>query len=865
MKFGMRVLGALGLTTLLLCISVKGQSQPRMFEDIHEPWQMTAKDERKTKRIFYRNSDGDAYHSYDVLNYDLNLAVDPKVGSIRGQNSILFLVTNDGLSKIVLDAVDLEIQRISWQDGSDLLYTKNETQVFVTLPFEMQKGQQGRLTVQYSALRPESLTVVGPDASREKRVNSAYTYTQPDGSRRWFPSHDIPSDKTITRLHVTVPKGYRVASNGIEYRPVKQPDRRVTFTFDSHVSIATYLSSVVISPLKFDQIGNWRGVPLTIAGPSYYMPALRGETKRTKQMFETFERFTQTAYPFNKYLQTVAEGARSSMEHQTATTMGGLAVVGDGTGESIVAHELAHQWFGDLVTCHVWGEMWLNEGFASYLPRVFYASVGDYKRELFDNVNQRYWYFVETNEGGARPLSTQDEWPSYNIFDSHSYQKGSLVIHLMRHIANAMAPAQNVEAFSQALGRYFRDNRFKNVSYTHLQKALEDTTGKSWERFFKEWVVQAGHPQLEASWAWQPEAETLSLKVIQAQTQRPVKPWGTFSFPLSATLVFVDGTSETTWFNVQDVEHDFSVPAKKQVKAVVLDAGLLVPSEILVKQDLSAWSAAYLVLKSGAARAQIIDSVFKADQFSVEALKPVLTHWIQATTEPVDLAFIAIKLDEKKEFLAEAKTLIQKSKQCLAGASYVEKMHFAYLESWIVRAAPAEERPSFEVVYSEWKNAERFHQRLAWFNALSVVDVKRAQKLAISELKKQHWTDRDRVTFVKALTSPVTEVSKPIVMSLLNNHASAHVSRAMFQYLLDQKFADPDVFPLLRNGALTHRNSVVRESYVKLMALQVSQAPAACTTLKEVQDEIQTRGSRNDRDGLKKAVEAAQKDLHCAG
>ena len=413
------------------------------------------------------------------------------------------------------------------------------------------------------------------------------------------------------------------------------------------------------------------------------MPALRSDTSRTAKMMQAFENFTQSPYGFVKYRQTVAEGYSTSMEHQSATTMGGRRIVGDGSGESVVAHELAHQWFGDLVTCGIWGDTWLNEGFASYLPSVFFAAEGNRDDVFMSMIGSRDWYFSSTTAENARALSTPEEWPSYDIFDQHSYAKGSMVIHLMRHLANKSSLSNNgVEPFSRALGRYIYDHAYGNVRYFDLKNALAQTTGNSWDQFFNEWVLKPGHPEVSATWNWR--GGVLSLSTSQDQAILALNPWGTFTFPLNIAILATDGSSFVQEVLVNQKSQTFNIPAGKSVKAVVLDPSMIIPGKFTVNQSLEAWTAAFFGTKEPFAQAAVLEALFL--QFDDAALGPFVEQAERSALSSTTLALLARELKGRDGLLEASRRL--GNNPLVLRASPVMRGVFAALEAWVFTSEP---------------------------------------------------------------------------------------------------------------------------------------------------------------------------------
>ena len=197
---------ALGILSPLNAEPVHNIFENPIFENpVHDPW-------IPKKPVWSFGADlADAYHSYDVTNYKLNIAFDPILGTLSGENTVTFKATQDYLGSLILDAVDMEILDVRLSDDSSLLFQYDREKISITLPYAFQAGVTGQVRVRFQSRRPQMLYTAGPDASHPGRGITAYTFTQPDGSRHWYPCHDIPSDKASAQMTFTVPQGSAVA------------------------------------------------------------------------------------------------------------------------------------------------------------------------------------------------------------------------------------------------------------------------------------------------------------------------------------------------------------------------------------------------------------------------------------------------------------------------------------------------------------------------------------------------------------------------------------------------------------------------------------------------------------------------------
>jgi aminopeptidase N len=286
--------------------------------------------------------------------------------------------------------------------------------------------------------------------------------------------------------------------------------------------------------------------------------------KRTPQMVALFEKLTGQRYPWGDYSQAfVSEFIFGGMENTSATTLTDSVLHDaraalDYSAETLISHELAHQWFGDLLTCRDWPHGWLNEGFATYAEILWKeeadgADEADYQRQLDLEI-----YLSEVAERYSRPIVARKFDAPIDLFDRHLYEKGGLVLHELRKRLGD-------EAFFKAIRHYVQAHAGKAVETVDLARAVEEATGKNIDRFFDEYVLRAGHPQLKVEARYDAERGAVRLKVTQTQTGEP------FDLTLPVELV-VQGQHFTHALAIAEKEHTFFLPAAREPSQVILDA-----------------------------------------------------------------------------------------------------------------------------------------------------------------------------------------------------------------------------------------------------------------------------------------------------
>ncbi len=506
---------------------------------------------------------------FDVRHIKLELSIDLEARRLWGTCSTTLAPINEGLSHLEFDCVDLSINSVALAQGPWLPYEVTDGRLHIDLGTPPKAGQELTVVIEYECVEPRrGLYFLAPDEAYPDRPLQAWTQGQDEDSRHWFPCYDYPNEQATSEVMVTVPQDFTAVGNG-ELVGVSTDEARhaVTYHWRQSVPHVAYLLSLVVG--RFTKIEEtWGGVPV-----EYYVPPGREEDARrafgkTPKMLAFFSERTGIPYPYAKYAQVaVADFIFGGMENVSATTVTDRVLHDerahlDYSADSLVAHELAHQWFGDLLTCRDWSHAWLNEGFATYFDRLFREhdlGVDEFRYALFQDTEE---YFREDRERYRRPIVSKVYHEPIDLFDRHLYEKGALVLHMLRFLLGD-------DLFWKAIRLYAQRHQGSNVVTTDFQRAIEDATGRNLDWFFDQWVYSPGHPELKAEYAWDPETRTARLTVRQVQEDA-----GTPVFRLPMDVAFVvDGGTQTCRIEVREREQSFHLPLPSPPKMVRLDRG----------------------------------------------------------------------------------------------------------------------------------------------------------------------------------------------------------------------------------------------------------------------------------------------------
>ncbi len=476
--------------------------------------------------------------AYDLRHVVAALTLDVAAREIRGEVWLQLASLRDALRSVSLDAAELTVNEAD-DGGTPVAFHVEPERLLVTLARPLARGEMTTLRVRYAARPRRGLYFVGPDAAYPDKPLQAWTQGEPEETRYWLPIYDFPNDKTTSELAVTVPEPMQVISNGrlVGVEPGPQPGWR-TYRWRQEVPHSTYLFSIVagVFDAHRDETG---GVPLEFYVPPGTDPAtVQRSFARTADMLLLFSELADLPYPFAKYAQTTVEDFLwGGMENTSATTLYRDALHDEAaepnfTSEGLVAHELAHQWWGDLLTCRDWAHIWLNESFAT-----FFADLWFERRYGRDEYDYRRWlhlqdYLEEDREAHRRPIV----WPQYehplDVFDEHAYPKGALVLAMLRAMLGD-------DRFFLSLRHYAKTHAGGNVVTEDLRRSFADTAGAELDAFFEQWLYRAGHPEFFVSARWDPEAGAVRLRVEQRQQPRECTP--VFRGPIEVEVVDDEG------------------------------------------------------------------------------------------------------------------------------------------------------------------------------------------------------------------------------------------------------------------------------------------------------------------------------------
>ncbi|MSP90950.1 MAG: hypothetical protein EXR79_03965 [Myxococcales bacterium] len=510
----------------------------------------------------------------DVRHMDLDVQLDLAAHSVAGR------VTYTGTAQVDIDAVVLQARDFTpttahWEEGGKPVpaaWVKDGDDLRFALP-AARTAPGWKLRLQWTVQPRAGFWFHGPDADEPARLTQAWTQGETSDARHWLPSPDDPDERMTWTVAVTAPAGLLALSNG-RLLGSKPAGPLATTRFEMTTPLPIYLFAIAVGAFAEVRHAHPKRELVT-----WVEPALQSDVARTfgrlPHMVDTFERLLGTPYPFARYGQVVvAEFVAGGMENASLTLLTDRAVpdlAGDLDWEpnGLLAHELAHQWFGDLVTCRTWGDLWLNEGWATYLDWVWHEQAFGPTRFHEELDAGRRAYLAEAKEFQRPTVADRYDDPE-DLFDRHSYLKGAWAAHMLRRKLGEAA-------FWAGLKGYFAAHGPGSVETADLRRAFEAASGQSLRGFFQRWLHEAGHPAVKARLHWDGGAKL--LKVGFEQTQKVTSQQPAFDLPLAIAVWAKAGdvpVQATYRLRTANGEWTLALPAPPARVEIDADAALLI-------------------------------------------------------------------------------------------------------------------------------------------------------------------------------------------------------------------------------------------------------------------------------------------------
>lgn len=525
----------------------------------------------------------------DLLHEKVEISFDWARRRANGRATLVMKPWFYSIDRVTLDAKNFDIDKVTLvgQTGT-LKYDYDNEKLTVYPGRKFTRKDTFSLVITYTA-RPEEreefggsdaitsdkgLYFINADGADPEKPRQIWTQGETESNSCWMPTVDKPNERCTQEMYITVEDKYRTLSNGLLISSVKNNDGTRTDYWKMDQPHAPYLFMMAVGEFAVVK-DKWRGIDVDYYVEPAFEQSARSIYPHTVEMLDFFSGKLNYTYPWQKYAQVVVRDYVSgAMENTTAVIFGEFMQKSarelrfdSETNEKVVAHEMFHHWFGDLVTTESWANLTLNEGFANYSEYLWFEH--KHGRDAADNhlMTEQQGY-VESAYGGGHPLIHYGYDNREDMFDAHSYNKGGCVLHMLRQQLGD-------EAFFESLNRYLTNNKYTAVEVDELRMAFEEVTGQDLHWFFDQWFIGAGHPVLDISYGWEENIKKASVTVRQSQEGDKVTR--VFNLPLKVDIYDVSGNAERQSIRVTKREQTFyfDLPGKPSLINVDADKALL--------------------------------------------------------------------------------------------------------------------------------------------------------------------------------------------------------------------------------------------------------------------------------------------------
>ncbi len=587
---------------LLLCLNACKNTQP-LTQSKPQPQAVVSRDSLSQPQP--DSEDQEPYRftqtrQHDLLHTRLALEFDWEQRAVYGQANLTLKPYFYPQDSLVLDAQGFEISLVHLihQDiEEELDYTYDGRSITIQLGNTYTREQTYEVAIDYIAY-PErqasagseaiegtqGLYFINPDGKNPNKPRQIWSQGETSYNSCWFPTIDHPNERSTQELYVTVDPAFKTLSNGELVYSKDNTDGTRTDYWKMDQAHAPYLFTLVVGEYAVVK-EEWQGKEVSYyVEPAYekYAKAIFGNTP---EMMSFFSEKLKYPYPWNKYAQVVVRDFVSgAMENTSASTFMEDLQVDDRTlldesWDYIIAHELFHQWFGDLVTCESWANLPLNEAFANYAEYLW----NEYKYGV-EEADHSGWEelqgYLEESKLKQEPLIRFHYENAEDMFDAHSYNKGGRVLHMLRNYVGD-------EAFWEALHLYLKENEYQSAEIHDLRLAFEEVTGEDLNWFFNQWFLAPGHPILEINHTYQAGQLALQVKQKQDLSQYPI-----FRLPIKIAI-WENGSRKIYPITIQQSEELFTFNLENAPDLVVFDADQQLLAETTHPKSQSEWIYQY--------------------------------------------------------------------------------------------------------------------------------------------------------------------------------------------------------------------------------------------------------------------------------
>jgi len=466
-------------------------------------------------------------HNFDTRHVALDLRFDWEREQLIGIETMVFKPLLVNVKSIELDAADMTITSVMLVNGGPLQFAVDpaKQKLRIALGRAYQPSDELAIVIEYHTNGPQNklpglvgaaLRFIKPSPEDPTRPKQIWSQGESEYNHYWFPVYDHPNDFFTSELTATVEKPLTVVSNGKLLDTKDNNDGTRTFHWKIDQPHASYLTSIIVGEYT-PIVSEYQGIPIITNVYPNQVEEGKVTAARLPEMVKFFSEKTGLKYPYAKYAQTTVRDFGGGMENISATTQTDNMIHDartelDSNTDGLQSHELAHQWFGDYVTCRDWSDIWLNESFATYFQAMWDEHKLGGDDFLYSDVKANQdAYFTAWKQGNRRPIVTKNYASPDAVFDTYAYPRGGAVLHMLRRTLGE-------DNWWRAINYYLRKYANQPVETEQFRIAIEESTGQAMDWFFDEWLYRMGHPIFRVTQNYDPATKALRLSVEQLQT-----------------------------------------------------------------------------------------------------------------------------------------------------------------------------------------------------------------------------------------------------------------------------------------------------------------------------------------------------------